>query len=37
MLPAKYYISLVDIKNSDSYTYRHSVNVGILSLVLGIS
>jgi HD-GYP domain-containing protein (c-di-GMP phosphodiesterase class II) len=30
-------ISLVDIKNSDSYTYRHSVNVGILSLVLGIS
>ena len=30
-------ISLVDIKNSDSYTYRHSVNVGILALVLGIS
>ncbi len=30
-------ISLVDIKNSDSYTYRHSVNVGILSLILGIS
>ncbi len=29
-------INLVDIKNNDSYTYYHSVNVGILALVLGI-
>ncbi|AOR22264.1 HD-GYP domain-containing protein [Clostridium taeniosporum] len=30
-------ISLVDIKNMDNYTYQHSVNVAVLSLVLGIS
>ncbi|SFC68750.1 HD-GYP domain-containing protein [Clostridium uliginosum] len=30
-------VSLVDIKNMDSYTYQHSVNVAVLSLVLGIS
>lgn len=29
-------ISLVDIKNMDNYTYQHSVNVAILSLVLGV-
>ncbi|GAB6168673.1 HD-GYP domain-containing protein [Clostridium carnis] len=29
--------SLVDIKSMDFYTYEHSVNVAILSLVLGIS
>lgn len=29
-------INLVDIKNIDTYTYQHSVNVGILSLVIGI-
>ncbi|MDF2547909.1 MAG: hypothetical protein K0R93_2807 [Anaerosolibacter sp.] len=29
-------INLVDIKNNDNYTYHHSVNVGILALVLGI-
>lgn len=28
-------INLVDIKNSDNYTYQHSVNVAVLSLVLG--
>jgi len=28
-------ISLVDIKNLDNYTYQHSVNVAVLSLVLG--
>lgn len=30
-------VSLVDIKSMDNYTYQHSVNVAILSLVLGIS
>jgi HD-GYP domain-containing protein (c-di-GMP phosphodiesterase class II) len=29
-------ISLVDIKSMDNYTYQHSVNVAILSLVLGV-
>ncbi|WIF94708.1 HD-GYP domain-containing protein [Caminicella sporogenes] len=29
-------INLVDIKNVDSYTYYHCVNVGILALTLGI-
>lgn len=29
-------ISLVDIKSLDSYTFQHSVNVAVLSLVLGI-
>jgi HD-GYP domain-containing protein (c-di-GMP phosphodiesterase class II) len=29
-------INLVDIKSADNYTYQHSVNVAILSLVLGI-
>lgn len=29
-------INLVDIKNMDKYVYEHSVNVAILSLVLGI-
>jgi len=29
-------INLVDIKSVDSYTYNHSVNVGILALTLGI-
>jgi len=28
-------INLVDIKNMDNYTYQHSVNVAVLSLVLG--
>lgn len=30
-------ISLVDIKSMDTYTYSHSVNVAVLSIVLGIS
>ncbi|QUH20757.1 HD-GYP domain-containing protein [Alkaliphilus sp. B6464] len=30
-------IQLVDIRNLDNYTYSHSVNVAILSLVIGIS
>jgi HD-GYP domain-containing protein (c-di-GMP phosphodiesterase class II) len=30
-------LSLVDIKNKDNYTYAHSVNVAVISLVLGIS
>lgn len=30
-------IQLVDIKNLDNYTYYHSVNVAVLSLVIGIS
>lgn len=30
-------VSLVDIKSMDNYTYQHSVNVAILSLILGIS
>ena len=29
-------INLVDIKSLDNYTYQHSVNVAVLSLVLGI-
>lgn len=29
-------INVVDIKNLDSYTYQHSVNVAVLSLVLGL-
>ena len=29
-------INLVDIKSMDNYTYQHSVNVSVLSLVLGI-
>lgn len=30
-------INLVDIKMADDYTYSHSVNVAVLSLVIGIS
>lgn len=29
-------VNLVDIKNMDTYTYEHSLNVTLLSLVLGI-
>jgi HD-GYP domain-containing protein (c-di-GMP phosphodiesterase class II) len=29
-------VNLVDIKSMDNYTYQHSVNVAVLSLVLGI-
>ncbi len=29
-------INLVDIKSMDNYTYQHSVNVAVLSIVLGI-
>ncbi|MDW8802331.1 HD-GYP domain-containing protein [Clostridium sp. A1-XYC3] len=29
-------INIVDIKSIDSYTYQHSVNVAVLSLVMGI-
>lgn len=29
-------INLVDIKNIDNFTYQHSVNVAIISLVIGI-
>ena len=29
-------INLVDIKSMDNYTYQHSVNVALLSLVLGV-
>lgn len=29
-------INLVDIKTMDNYTYQHSVNVAVLSLILGI-
>lgn len=29
-------INVVDIKSLDSYTYQHSVNVAILSLIIGI-
>lgn len=29
-------INLVDIKSMDNYTYQHSVNVAVLSLVLGV-
>lgn len=30
-------ISMVDIKNMDTYTYAHSVNVAVISLVVGIA
>ncbi len=30
-------ISMVDIKSMDNYTYSHSVNVAVLSLVIGIA
>ncbi|MGL4109542.1 HD-GYP domain-containing protein [Clostridium sp. LP20] len=30
-------VSLVDIKSMDNYTYQHSVNVAVISIVLGIS
>lgn len=30
-------LSLVDIRSMDNYTYAHSVNVAVISLVLGIS
>lgn len=30
-------VSLVDIKSLDTYTYEHSLNVAIISLVMGIS
>lgn len=30
-------LSLVDIKSMDNYTYAHSVNVAVVSLILGIS
>lgn len=30
------FVSLVDIKSMDNYTYEHSVNVTILSLIIGI-
>ncbi|MGG7178723.1 HD-GYP domain-containing protein [Clostridium paraputrificum] len=30
-------VSLVDIKSMDNYTYQHSVNVAVISLVMGIS
>ncbi|MHB1392308.1 MAG: HD-GYP domain-containing protein [Clostridia bacterium] len=30
-------VNLADIKTSDNFTYAHSVNVAVLSLVLGIS
>ena len=30
-------LSLVDIKSMDNYTYSHSVNVAVISIVLGIS
>ncbi len=29
-------INLVDIKNIDNYTYEHSLNVAILSIILGV-
>lgn len=29
-------VNLVDIKSMDNYTYQHSVNVAVLSLILGI-
>lgn len=32
----KLMVSLVDIKSMDNYTYQHSVNVAVLSLVIGI-
>jgi len=30
-------LSLIDIKSMDSYTYAHSVNVAVISIVIGIS
>ena len=30
-------INMVDLKSYDNYTYYHSVNVGVLSLVLGVA
>lgn len=30
-------INLVDIKSLDNYTYRHSVNVAVISIVIGLS
>ncbi|WP_432409531.1 HD-GYP domain-containing protein [Wukongibacter sp. M2B1] len=33
----KLLISLVDIKSLDTYTFNHSVNVGVLALTLGIA
>lgn len=32
----KILVNLVDIKSMDNYTYQHSVNVSVLSLILGI-
>lgn len=29
-------VNLIDIKNMDNYTYQHSVNVAVLSLVIGV-
>lgn len=29
-------INIVDIKNMDNYTYQHSVNVAVLSLIIGM-
>lgn len=29
-------VNLIDIKNMDNYTYQHSVNVAVLSIVIGI-
>ena len=29
-------IGLVDIKTMDAYTYQHSVNVAIISMVIGV-
>ena len=29
------FIDLVDIKSMDNYTYQHSVNVAVLSLIVG--
>ena len=29
-------VNLVDIKSMDNYTYQHSVNVAVLSLILGL-
>ena len=29
-------VNLIDIKNMDNYTYQHSVNVAVLSIVIGV-
>lgn len=29
-------ISLIDIKNMDNYTYQHSVNVAVISVIIGV-